>query len=59
MVINLSKGAQCGISNQRMLISSSHGDLREEDTVHQLAEDVEMGQQGSVPSNVGLDEVVG
>jgi len=36
----------------------SLGKLDEEDTMHQLVEDMEIGKQDYVPSNVGMDEVV-
>lgn len=58
MVLNLSKGAQSGASNQRMSVNSAPRELKEEDNVHQLAEDIEIVKQDYVPSNVGLEEAV-
>jgi hypothetical protein len=39
-----------------MSVNSSQGELKEEDTVHQLVEDMEIRNQDFVPSNVGLEE---
>jgi hypothetical protein len=43
MVVNLRKDAQLGASNQRMSMSSRRGELKEEDIVHQLIKDMEIG----------------
>jgi hypothetical protein len=45
LVVNLCKDAQSGASNQRLSINSGHGELKEEDIVHQLIEDMEIGDQ--------------
>lgn len=56
MVLNLSKGDQSGVSNQRLSVNSTQGELMEEETVHQLAEDMEIVKQDSAPLNAGLEE---
>jgi hypothetical protein len=58
MVTNMSKGAHSSTSNQILFMNSTHGDLKERDTMHQLVENMEFEPQGLVPSNVNLDEVV-
>jgi len=58
MFIKISKGTQSRTSNQRMSYNSTYGELKEEDGVHHLVEDMEIRQQGSIPSNFGLEEAI-
>ena len=56
MVVSLSKRTQSGSSNQKMSINSSKGYFKEEDIVHLLIEDMMLGKQDFVPSNVGMED---
>lgn len=56
VVINLAKDFQSTASNQRISINSVQEDLKEEETIHQLKDDMEIEQQNSLPSNVGQEE---
>ena len=56
MVVSLSKRTQSGASNQKMSINSSKGYFKEEDIVHLLIEDMMLGKQDFVPSNVGMED---
>jgi hypothetical protein len=55
MVVNLRKGKKFGASNQVQLVNSNCGRLREEETMHQLPEDVEAAKHRlrSRPGNIG------
>jgi hypothetical protein len=56
MVNNLSKGSHSAASNHRMLVNSVQEGLKEEDIVHQMTEDMVLGNQDSHLSNIGQDE---
>lgn len=56
LVLNLSKGSQSAASNYRMSTNSVHTELKEDDTVHQMLEDMDIGNQESHPTNLGLEE---
>lgn len=58
MVCNLSKGSHAAASNYRMSVNSSLDDLKEEKTVHQMIEDMDLGNQESHPTNIGQDEAL-
>lgn len=57
-VNNLSKGSHLVASNYRMLVNSAQEDLKKEDTVHQMMEDMDLGNQDSQPTNIGQDEAM-
>lgn len=57
MVCNLNKSSQSAASNFRMSVKSVPDEPKEEETVHQMLEDMDMGNQGSQPTNIGQDEV--
>jgi hypothetical protein len=57
MVINLGKDFHSTASNRRMSINSLQEDL-EEETVHQLKDDMEIEQQNSLLCNVGQEEAI-
>jgi hypothetical protein len=38
--------------------NSGHGEPKEEDIVHQLLEDMEIGEQESMPTKHGLEEAI-
>jgi hypothetical protein len=56
MVINLSKGSHFVASNYETSTNSVKADFKEEDTVHQVMEDMDLGNQNSLPSIIGLEE---
>jgi hypothetical protein len=56
MVSNLSKGSHSIASNHRMSVNSIQEGLKEEDIVHQMMEDMDLGNQDSHLSNIGQDE---
>jgi hypothetical protein len=56
MVINLSKGDKSRDSNQVRLVNSNCEGMKEEETVHQLPEDMEIVKQDSDPVNVTMEE---
>jgi hypothetical protein len=56
MVLNLSKGSQFVASNHRMSTNSIQVEFKEEDIVHQMIKDMDLGNQDSLPSNIGLEE---
>jgi hypothetical protein len=58
MVCNLSKGSHSTASNYRMSVNLAQEDLKEEDTVHQMMEDMDLGNQDSHPTNIGQDEAI-
>jgi hypothetical protein len=58
MVCNLSKGSHLAITNYRMSMNSSQEVLKEEDNVHQMMEDMDLGNQDSHPTNIGQDEAI-
>jgi hypothetical protein len=41
-----------------MSINSTHADLKEEEIVHQLKDDMDIGQHNSPPSTVGQDKAL-
>lgn len=53
MVINLSKDMQSAASNQRISINSGQAELKEEDTVYQMLEDMDLKKQNSIQSWTG------
>lgn len=53
---NLHKDAQSGASNQGLSVNPGQGEQKEEDTVQQFIEDMEIGDKESVPTNIGLEE---
>lgn len=55
MTINLIKDSQSVASNHRMLTTSVQVDLKE-DTVHQMMEDMDLGNYDSLPTNLGQEE---
>jgi hypothetical protein len=57
MVINLSKGDRFGASSQVQSENSNCKRLKEEETVHQLEEDMEIVKQDSVHVNAMMEEV--
>lgn len=57
-VYNLSKGSHLVASNYRMLVNSAQENLKKEDTVHQMMEDMDLGNQDSQPTNIGQDEAM-
>jgi hypothetical protein len=57
MVCNLNKSSQSAACNFRMSVKSVPDEPKEEETVHQMLEDMDMGNQGSQPTNIGQDEV--
>lgn len=58
MVGNLSKVSHSTASNYRMSVNSAQEDLKEEDTVHQMMENMDLGNQDSHPTNIGQDEAI-
>jgi hypothetical protein len=58
MVCNLSKGSHSAASNYRMSVNLTPDDLKEEETIHQMIEDMDLGNQESHPTNIGQDEAL-
>lgn len=58
MVCNLGKGSHSVASNYRMSVNSTQEDLKEEDAVHQMMKDMDLGNQESHPTNIGQDEAI-
>jgi hypothetical protein len=56
MVVNLTKREQYGASNQVQSVNLNCGRPREEETLHQLPEDVEAIKQHSDPTKTALEE---
>jgi hypothetical protein len=56
LIVHLSKDAYVAASNQRVSIHSGHREPKEEDTMHQLFQDMEIGEEEYVPTNIGLEE---
>jgi hypothetical protein len=53
---HLSKNAYSGASTQRVSSNSWQGELKEEDIVHHLFEDIDIEEQESMPTNHGMEE---
>jgi hypothetical protein len=58
MVCNLNKGFHLATSNYRISMNSAPDDPKEEETVHQMIEDMDLGNQESHPTNIGQDEAL-
>lgn len=58
LVINLNGGSQSAVFNFRMLMGSAPKEIKKEETVHQLPENVDTDgmKQESQPSTVGQEE---
>jgi hypothetical protein len=56
MVCNLNKGSQSVASNFRMSMNYVPDEPKEEETIHQMLEDMDLGNQESQPTNIGQDE---
>jgi hypothetical protein len=57
MVINLRKGDQSRDLNQVQSINSNYEGLKEEETVHQLTENMEIVKLNSDPMNTIMEDV--
>jgi hypothetical protein len=55
MIIDLSKDSHSAASSHRMSTNSVQADF-EEDTAHQMMEDMDLGNQNSLPSKIGQEE---
>jgi hypothetical protein len=53
MVSNLDKGSHFAASNHTVLVNSVQEDFEEEDIVHQIMEDMDLGNHNSHLSNIG------
>jgi hypothetical protein len=57
IVVNLNKDSHATTSNQIMLINLVQSNFKEEERMHQMKDDMDIGQQNS-PSNVGQEESI-
>jgi len=58
LVVNLCKDAQSRASSYRLSTNSGHGVPKEEDIVHGLLGNMEIGEQESIPTKLGLEEAI-
>jgi hypothetical protein len=56
MVINISKDMHSTASDKKTSVNSAHADLKEEETVCQLKDEMDTRLQNSPPSNAGQEE---
>lgn len=56
MVCNLNKGSQSAAFNFKMSVNSVPDDPKEEETIHQILEDMDLGNQASQHTNIIQDE---
>jgi hypothetical protein len=59
MVYNLSKGSHLAASIYKMLVIFSLDDLKEEEAIHQMIEDMDLDDHESHPTNINQDEALG
>ena len=58
IIVHLSKDDYVVASNQRVSIHLGHREPKEEDTMHQLFQDMEIGEEECMPTNIGLEESI-
>jgi hypothetical protein len=56
MIYNLNKGSHSTISNYRIYVKLAPKGIKEEEIMHQMMEDMDLGIQESHPTNIGKDE---
>jgi hypothetical protein len=56
MVINLSKDSHLATSNHIISTNSVQADLKEEDTMHKMLEDMDLKNQNSLSTHHGKEE---
>jgi hypothetical protein len=56
LVLNLSKWSQWAASDHMMSINYDNLEFKEDDTIQQMLEDMDLVNQESLPTNLGLKE---